>query len=133
MKIDQALVTNLANTAVASSGVTGGATPSVMQAKEYKKGVEIIVKTASLTDESYRLEVKDNQLVLYTSYGVGGFDKDGNAQKPTTIRVFPIANQVNKEEIDALFEEGALHIFLPFQEGKEDTRQEIPIRTKYNL
>lgn len=133
MKIDKKLQQKLANQAWIANEVSGGVASTELKVKESKEGVEIILKTASLTDKYYHLEIHNNQLVLYTSYGAGRLEESGNVERPTAIRIFPIANMVNKEEIDAIFDQGQLHIFLPFHEGKEAKRQQIPIKTKYNF
>ncbi len=133
MKIDRKISRQLAKQALVGNAIAGGSVGTQMKVEEKPEGITLHIVNPSLTEENYHLELNKGTLNLYTSYGEGRVDEEGNPHRPTAIQVFPIANMVNKEEIDAVFEDNTLKIHLPFYPNNEDPkRREIPIRSRYS-
>lgn len=130
MKIDRKTSQELAQQAFVNNSVAGGTVATQMHISEQDGGINISLNSPSLTEDNYHLELGLNTLTLYTSYGEGHTDDAGQPHRPTSARAFPIPSNVDRDEIEAVFEGNSLHIRLPFTNEKE-VRRSIPIRTNY--
>ena len=132
MKIDHNISQELAQQAIINSEIAGGIAASQMEVKEEPQGVTITLKIPSLNEDNYHLELNNQGLVLYTLYGISE-EEDAleSSQRPAEVKVFPTPPNIDRDEIEAVFEGSKLQIFLPFKSGDEEENREIPIRSRY--
>ena len=100
--------------------------------EEYDDHYEIDLFAAGYTKEEFNVSVKDDTLII----SVKKEDAEGNTEtyfgrstfKPGNFeRQFILNEKINKEGINAKYEEGVLKVTLPKNEGSETFRQDIDI------
>lgn len=115
--------------------ISGGASATSVDIIENKEGINIDIYAPSVSSESFNIFVRGNHLVIYTvvknEENAGIFNEDKSASRhmvPMFSRVFEISPFIDEEEIDAVFENGKLKIFLPYQKGDSVPVKRIDIR-----
>lgn len=120
--------TQLARQGWLMNAMGGGVARTNIDVKHHDEGIELVIDTPSLSDTSYQLEVHQGTLVVYTSFGASDTELEGEKRNPTTVRKFPLMPQIAHDEIDAVFDDGKLHIYMPFLPGKPEAPRNIYIR-----
>ena len=134
MKINRNLMGGFGNQIDLLNTLSGGTSMSTVNVSETPQGLAIRVKTPSLGGNAYNIEVNNNQLVIYTVLNRHGRTEPGdeeNAQRiviPSFIRTFPLPDFVDKENIEAAFEDGELRVIVPLQPRTEEKPRRIDIR-----
>jgi HSP20 family molecular chaperone IbpA len=73
-----------------------------------------------MSSESFNIFLRGNQLVIYSTlqdaetYNLNEAKSAARHMTPVFNRVFEIPPMVDKERIDAVFEQGTLKIIIPF-------------------
>ncbi len=113
--------------------ISGGASATRVNMKKEEGQLVISVVAPSVSSESFNIYVHGNKLVVYTTLN----DLDSTALEdeqssrqmaPIFNRIFNIPATVDKDQIDAVFEEGRLSIMLPFGADQEMPAKRIDIR-----
>ncbi|MBC7920896.1 MAG: Hsp20 family protein [Ferruginibacter sp.] len=134
MKIDRNLMGGFGNQIDLLNTLSGGISMATVNVSETPQGLTIRIKTPSLGGDAYNIEVNNNQLVVYTVLNHHGrleFGDEENAQRaviPSFIRTFPLPSFVDKDHIEAAFEEGELKVIVPLQPRTEEKPRRIDIR-----
>ena len=113
--------------------ISGGASATRVNIQKEEGQLVINVVAPSVSSNSFNIYVHGNQLVVYTTLN----DLNSNAREeeqssrqmaPIFNRMFNIPAMVDKDQIDAVFEDGRLRIILPFGANQEMPAKRIDIR-----
>ena len=113
--------------------ISGGTVATKVNVKKANDHVVIQVNAPSINSDSFNIYVHGDQLVVYTTLS----DVDEVAHEethssrhmaPLFNRTFNIPTTVDKEQIDAVFEDGRLRIMLPFGANEDTPAKRIDIR-----
>lgn len=113
--------------------ITGGSAATMVNIKKGSDKLVIQVNAPSVSSDSFNIYVHGNQLVVYTTLN----DVDGVADEeeqssrhmtPLFNRTFNIPATVDKDQIDAIFEDGRLKILLPYGASEDMPAKRIDIR-----
>ena len=91
--------------------VAGGISETNVTVAKYKKGAVIEVWAASVTPESFKVMVHNNQLTIYALLHS---QDNPELTVPMFNRVFVIPPQVNISNIEAVYHDGKLQVRLPY-------------------
>jgi HSP20 family molecular chaperone IbpA len=130
MKTDQSLIQQLAQLAQVTAIVGGGIGAMQEQLTETKDGYVLALAVPSLGPDAYRIQVKDNVLLVYTTISATS-QVDSEAEStiaPTLVRTFPLPHFIDPSRIQARFEDGALNIFGPFNQLVKNFEKDIDIQ-----
>ena len=113
--------------------ITGGSVATMVNVKKGSDRLVIQVNAPSIQSDSFNIYVHGNQLVVYTTLNdlneVAGEDEQSSRHMaPIFNRTFNIPATVDKEQIDAVFEDGRLRILLPFGANEDMPAKRIDIR-----
>ena len=130
MKTDRNLLKFLAGEAVAQSIVGGGISEASVKMHSIADGLKIEIKTPSLELDNYDIELKNQFLQVYTFYGKSLLPNQDNqaVRVPVIMKAIMLPPVVDATQIDAVFEDGILHIFLPFKNKEELAARKIDIK-----
>jgi HSP20 family molecular chaperone IbpA len=130
MKTDQSLTKQLAQLAQVATIVGGGISAMQEELTETKDGYVLALAVPSLGPDAYRLQVKDNVLVIYTTISATNQpDSDEESTiAPTLVRTFPLPHFIDPSRIQARFVDGALRIFGPFNHLGKNFEKDIDIQ-----
>ena len=134
MKINKNLLGGFGNQIDLLNTLSGGISMSTVDVSETPQGLAIRIKTPSLGSDFYNIEVNNNQLIVYTV--LKGHERaepgdEENAPRgiiPSFIRTFPLPNFVDKDHIEAAFEDGELKVIVPLQPRTEEKPRRIDIQ-----
>ena len=113
--------------------IAGGTVATKVNVRKGDNRLIIQVNAPSINSDSFNIYVHGNQLVVYTTLS----DVDEMAHEdahssrhmaPLFNRTFNIPTTVDKEQIDAVFEDGRLKILLPFGANEDTPAKRIDIR-----
>jgi HSP20 family molecular chaperone IbpA len=129
MKIDHNLTQQIAKVANVANIIGGGISAMKEQLTETKEGYLLEIAMPSLSPDAYRVRIKDNVLLVFTTISVSTFiDSDEESTTtPALVRTFPIPHFIDVENIQARYEEGELKIFAPFNHLGKGFEKEIDI------
>ena len=98
--------------------INGGTSLTSVVVDEKEDHLSIRISAPSIEGDAYNLMLKGNQLIVYTILGDNWLaNPTEKAHKiPLFARTFDLPPFVNKEEIDAIYENGELKVVLPFTE-----------------
>ncbi|MEM9832370.1 MAG: Hsp20 family protein [Bacteroidota bacterium] len=113
--------------------IGGGTTATQVSVKKEIDRVIIEVKAPTVDSESFNIYLRGNQLIVYSILnGFGAINKELDRAARHTVpmfnRVFDVPPYVDREQIDAIFENGHLRVILPFNEGETEDVKRIDIR-----
>ena len=113
--------------------ITGGTVATRVNVKKGSDKLIIQVDAPSINSDSFNIYVHGNQLVVYTTLSDLNEVADEEAQSsrhmaPLFNRTFSIPATVDKEQIDAVFEDGRLKILLPYGANEDMPAKRIDIR-----
>lgn len=91
--------------------ISGGISETQVTVDKYKKGAVIEVWAASVSPESFKVMVHNNQLTIYALLHS---DNDSELHVPMFNKVFVIPPQVNISNIEAVYQNGKLQVRLPY-------------------
>ena len=101
--------------------ISGGVTATAVNINENKDNITIQISAPTMSSESFNIFVQNHQLVVYSVLNDADtiFDKNQakNAARhmvPVFNKVFEIPPAVDREQIDAIYEEGKLKVVMPF-------------------
>ncbi len=113
--------------------VGGGTTATrVNIAKEVDRLI-IEVSAPTVHSDSFNIYLRGNQLIVYTVLNDAEMmeERENSAARhtvPMFNRMFDVPPHVDREQIDAVFEDGYLRVILPFKEGESAEVKRIDIR-----
>ena len=130
MKTDKNLLRFLAGEAVAQSIVGGGIIDSKVKIQTLEEGLTIELETPTLQADNYDIELKDKFLNIYTFFGTSLLQEveEGFLRKPVLLKTLALPPVVQTNQIDAVFEDGRLHITVPFKSKEEVVTRKIDIK-----
>ena len=113
--------------------ITGGTVATRVNVKKNNEKLVIQVNAPSINSDSFNIYVHGNQLVVYTTLNDLNEITDEDEQSsrhmaPIFNRTFNIPATVDKEQIDAVFEDGRLKILLPYGASEDTPAKRIDIR-----
>ena len=113
--------------------ITGGTIATLVDVKKGDDKVVIQLNAPSISSDSFNIYVHGNQLVVYATLNdlneVAEEDEQSSRHMaPLFNRTFNIPATVDKEQIDAVFEDGRLKIVLPFGANQGAPAKRIDIR-----
>ena len=113
--------------------ISGGTTATRVNLKKDTDKLVINVNAPSVSSDSFNIYVHGNQLVVYTTLNDLNTVSDEEQQSsrhmtPIFNRIFNIPPAVDKEQIDAVFEDGNLSISLPYGANQNMPAKRIDIR-----
>ncbi len=120
----------LAGEAVAQSIVGGGISEAQVDMQASTDGLKIEITTPSLALDNYDIELKNQFLQIYTFYGKSLLPMQENeaVKMPVLMKAIMLPPVVDSSQIDAVFDEGTLHIFLPFKDKEAMAGRKIDIK-----
>lgn len=106
----------------------GTSSPSIIVDKEDDR-IIVRISAPAVNGDAFNLLLKGNQLIVYTVLSdEWALENADNEQKlPLFARTFDLPPFVDKEGIDAVFEDGNLNVVLPLMD-KEEAVKKIDIR-----
>ncbi len=120
----------------AMNTISGGVTATTVKVDKNKDNVTIKISAPSMGSESFNIFLQNNQLVVYSVLNDGEVMFDENQAKSAARHMVPVFNQVfeipptvDRDQIDAIYEQGILKVIMPFSgdPGKMDIKR-IDIR-----
>ena len=113
--------------------ISGGTVTTMVNVRKGDDKLVIQVNAPSINSDSFNIYVHGNQLVVYTTLNDLNEVADEDAQSsrhmaPIFNRTFNIPATVDKEQIDAVFEDGRLKILLPYGANEDMPAKRIDIR-----
>jgi len=113
--------------------VGGGTTTTRVNIKKEVDRAIIEVSAPSVHSDSFNIYLRGNQLIVYTILNdAATMEEQQNLSARHTVpmfnRVFDLPPHVDREQIDAIFEDGYLRVILPFNEGEPEVVKRIDIR-----
>ena len=113
--------------------ITGGTIATMVNVEKGDDKLVIQVNAPSINSDSFNIYVHGNQLVVYTT--LNDLDEIADEDEQSSRHMAPIFNRtfnipatVDKEQIDAIFEEGRLKILLPYGANQNAPAKRIDIR-----
>ncbi|MGB3585842.1 MAG: Hsp20 family protein [Tunicatimonas sp.] len=113
--------------------VGGGTTATRVDVLKEVDRLVIEVNAPTVHSDSFNIYLRGNQLIVYTvlndTEAMG--ELENRAARHTTPmfnRMFDVPPHVDREQIDAIFEDGYLRVILPFSEGESAEVKRIDIR-----
>ncbi|MEM1135785.1 MAG: Hsp20 family protein [Bacteroidota bacterium] len=131
MQTDQNLIKILASEALVQNVIGGGISETNVSVKPEDEGLRVEVKTPTLNSNAYDIEIRSNLLTIYTSFNKGVSSEiyhEGRAIEPTLIKTVLVPGVVDTDQIDAVFNDGVLNVFLPFKNKEDLAPKKISIR-----
>jgi HSP20 family protein len=135
MKANKNLMGGFGNQIDLLNTMGGGLSMTSVNLEETSYAYVVKVKTPSLQGEAYHIEVNGNQLIIYTILSKQtelSAEQEEGSQKvliPSFIRSFPLPPLVvDKNRIEAVFEEGELKVIVPKNPQVEEKPRKIEIR-----
>lgn len=113
--------------------IGGGTTATMVNVKKKSDKVVIEVIAPTVHSDSFNIFVRGNQLIVYTVLngdmpGQDDTEQSARHMVPMFNRVFEIPSFVDREQIDAIYEDGRLRVILPFNGGEPEEVKRIDIR-----
>lgn len=113
--------------------IGGGTTATRVHVKKESDRMVIEVSAPSVHSDSFNIYLRGNQLIVYTilnDTNLLGDDLNQAARHmvPMFNRIFDIPLYVDREQIDAVYENGYLRVILPYNEGETEQVKRIDIR-----
>ncbi len=109
----------------------GGSVVPKVEIKQSKTHASISIKTPSLTPSSYSVQIEGMVLKVYREiqYSASIKDKLKSDKETLSIQIGDVLlnNGIDVENIDAVFENGALNIYIPYSKNRSP-KQEIKIK-----
>ena len=136
MKLNKNLMGSFCNQIDLLNTMGGGMSLTSVSIAETPHGYVINVKTPSLNNEAYHVEINQNQLIIYTLLNTAGQVQPGqetNGQQvvlPSFVKAFPLPDFVDKKRIEATFEEGELRVLVPVKPRTEEKPRKIEIKLR---
>jgi HSP20 family molecular chaperone IbpA len=100
--------------------ISGGVAATHVKIDKKPDQLIIRVSAPSMSSESFNIFLRGNQLVIYSTlqdaetYNLNEAKSAARHMTPVFNRVFEIPPMVDKERIDAVFEQGTLKVIIPF-------------------
>jgi HSP20 family protein len=136
MKLNKNLMGGFGNQIDLLNTMGGGMSLTLVNLAETPHGYVINVKTPSLNSEAYHVEINQNQLIIYTLLNKVSQVQSGqetNGQQviiPSFVKAFPLPDFVDKNRIEASFEEGELRVLVPVKPRTEEKPRKIEIKLR---
>lgn len=129
MKIDQNLTKQIAQIANVANIIGGGISAMQEHLTETKEGYLLEIMMPSLSPDAYRIRVKDNMLMVFTTISVSTQidSEEESTTTPALVRTFPIPHFIDVDNIQARFEDRELKIFAPFNHLGKNFEKDIDI------
>nr|WKN39794.1 Hsp20 family protein [Tunicatimonas sp. TK19036] len=113
--------------------IGGGTTATLVNVQKKSDKLVIEVNAPSVHSESFNIYLRGNQLIVYTvlndtSMVTDDMEQSARHMTPMFNRVFDIPATVDREQIDAIYENGRLRVILPYHEGQIEDVKRIDIR-----
>ncbi len=105
----------------AMNTISGGVTATTIKIDKNTDNLTIRINAPSLSSDSFNLFLSGNQLVVYAVLNDTDLLEDESSPKsasrhmvPLFNRVFEVPPVVDREQIDAVFQNGQLKVVMPF-------------------
>jgi len=128
---DKSIAQQLSTQARLLSKVQGGISATEFALEEQEEGVHIALSTPSLHAEAYRVEVAEKVLMVYTILDETfefEIEEQATAYIPAFVRAIPLSPKMDKSQIEARYENGKLHIFVPYKNDQDNNVKRIDIQ-----
>ena len=100
--------------------ISGGVAATTVKVDKNKENVVIRINAPSMSSDSFNIFLRGNQLVVYSVLNDQNLLEEESDRKnaarhmiPLFNRVFEIPPTVNREEIDAVYQNGQLEVLMP--------------------
>ncbi len=105
--------------------INGGASLTSVVVEEKEDNLTIRVSAPALEGDAYNLMLRGDQLIVYTTLSNNWLaDVTANTNKlPMFARTFDLPPFVNKEAIDAIYENGELRVILPITDVNKEVKK----------
>ena len=113
--------------------IGGGTTATQVHVKKEVDKMVIEVSAPTVHSDSFNIYLRGDQLIIYSVLNdTAIMDEQANFTARHTVpmfnRIFDIPPHVDREQIDAVYENGYLRVILPFNEGETESIKRIDIR-----
>ncbi|MEM9671111.1 MAG: Hsp20/alpha crystallin family protein [Cyclobacteriaceae bacterium] len=112
--------------------ISGGTTTTRVNLKKETDRLVIEVSAPTVHSDSFNIYLRGNQLIVYTVLNdinfIDGSDQAARHMVPMFNRVFDIPPYVDRELIDAVYENGYLRVILPYNGSETEDVKRIDIR-----
>ncbi len=104
----------------AMNTIGGGVTATTVNIDKHTDNIPIRINAPTLSSDSFNIFLQGNQLVVYSVLNgqevleENQFKEAARHMVPIFNRVFDIPPMVDREQIDAVYEEGLLKVIMPF-------------------
>ena len=129
MQIDKNLIKVIAGEAAMQSVIGGGIAETQININNEQNGLRVEVKTSSLDGGSYDIELRNHLLHIFTFFNKNEIvENKPQMPVPVLVKTVVVPGIVDTDQIDAVYEEGVLNIFLPFKDKSVLAPKKIDIR-----
>lgn len=105
----------------AMNTISGGVAATTVNIDKNTDNITINISAPSMSSESFNIFLQNHKLVVYSVLNDGDVIFEENQAKsaarhmvPVFNRVFEIPPMVDREQIDAIYEDGMLKVVMPF-------------------
>ncbi|WP_242926195.1 Hsp20/alpha crystallin family protein [Pontibacter vulgaris] len=111
---DREFLRSIANQINLFNTIGGGISETYVDIKKYKKGAVIQVWAAGVNPEAFKVVLQNNQLTIFSLLQN---QNSADLTVPMFTQVFLLPPQVDISRIEAVYEEGQLHVKLPYHDA----------------
>ena len=113
--------------------IGGGTTTTRVNVTKNSDKLVIEVKAPTVHSDSFNIYLRGNQLIVYTVLNDESMMTDDTRDSarhmtPMFNQVFDVPPTVDREQIDAIYENGRLRVILPFNGEEPEEVKRIDIR-----
>ena len=113
--------------------MSGGTVATAVDIKKLEDRLEIHIKAPSVKSDSFNIFLRGNHLTIYTilndmTMELGEEEKSSRHLMPLFNRTFDLPASVDRDQIEAVYDDGHLIVVLPFGEGSMEPVKRIDIR-----
>ncbi|UZR94222.1 Hsp20 family protein [Chondrinema litorale] len=129
MQIDKNLIKVIAGEAAMQSVIGGGIAETNVDILTEQEGLRVEVKTSSLYGDSYDIELRNHLLHIFTYFNKeGASTMEEGLPVPVLVKTVVVPGIVDTDQIEAVFEDGILNIYLPFKDKTDLAPKRIDIK-----
>jgi HSP20 family molecular chaperone IbpA len=105
--------------------INGGVAMTTMKLNEIENGFVLHVTAPTVEAEAFNVFIDNNKLIVFSELPEALNDMSGPypVRIPMFHHAFDIPTFVSIEQIEAVYEEGELKVFLPFKDGSKAHRK----------
>lgn len=125
MKYDKNILNEIANHIDVLNTINGGVSMTFLNIVSEEDRFIISVKTPGISKYTYRVELINNMIFIYTLIKIR--KEDSVVEIPSFMKYIPVPDFVETDDISAVFENDELKVLVPFSDQKNFKQRKIKI------